>query len=60
MYFSQARTTGDAMKIDEYVPIEIPKRSTIAKFLIVSPPKTRIARTEKSVVADVKIVLDNV
>jgi len=48
------------MYIDEYVPIITPKIIAKEKPLNISPPRKKIESRAKSVVIDVKIVLDKV
>ena len=59
MTFKYLRT-GEATKIDEYVPIITPKIIAKEKPLSISPPKIKIENKAKSVVTDVINVLDKV
>src|SRR5690606_3363047 len=52
--------TGEATKIEEYVPIPMPTRSAKANPLIASPPKRNRTNTTSSVVRLVSVVRESV
>ncbi len=51
---------GEAINIDEYVPIITPQIIALTNPLTTSPPKINKARSARSVVNEVIIVLDKV
>jgi len=52
--------TGDATKIEEYVPTIIPTSSVKLNPFKISPPNRYNTNTTKNVVRDVKVVLESV
>ena len=58
--FSSVTKSGEATKIDEYVPVIIPIRRTKAKSRVDSPPRKYRAARARKIVRDVLIERPNV
>ena len=55
-FLDKSNMTGDAMKIDEYVPMKIPTINANANPLMLEPPKINKIKTTNNTLKDVIMV----